>query len=117
MTNCVDLCPYSNDEMVCNGECQTIKLIKFKRGDLVIITAKVWGQEPWGDLCYIFSIAPNSYHIVGCDRDISVGFDNTDSFRHATPEEIIAKRRLIETLTDEQLERGKGSSLTTQGDE
>lgn len=69
----------------------------YEKGDYVIITQNVWGEPPPDELCYVFSANPNElmpdYHIVGVDVDISIGFNTTDAFRHATDNEIKNKRR------------------------
>lgn len=69
----------------------------FEVCDYVFITQKVWGEEPWDDMCYIFSINPDSplpYHIVGADGvDISIGFTTKSAFRHATLNEIRNRKK------------------------
>lgn len=64
----------------------------FEVGDKVIITQKIWGQDPWDDLCYVFNA--ETHHIVGIGVDISVGFGSSNAYRHATPKEIQAGKRL-----------------------
>ena len=64
----------------------------FEVGDKVIIVQKVWGEDPWDDLCYVFNA--KTHHIVGVGIDISVGFGSSSAYRHATDEEIKAGKRL-----------------------
>ena len=64
----------------------------FEVGDKVIIVQKVWGEDPWDDLCYVFNA--KTHHIVGVGIDISVGFGSSQAYRHATDEEIKAGKRL-----------------------
>ena len=64
----------------------------FEVEDKVIIVQKVWGEDPWDDLCYVFNA--KTHHIVGVGIDISVGFGSSQAYRHATDEEIKAGRRL-----------------------
>ena len=64
----------------------------FEVGDKVIIVQKVWGEDPWDDLCYVFNA--KTHHIVGVGIDISVGFGSSQAYRHATDAEIKAGKRL-----------------------
>ena len=64
----------------------------FEVGDKVIIVQKVWGEDPWDDLCYVFNA--KTHHIVGVGIDISVGFGSSQAYRHATDAEIKAGHRL-----------------------
>ena len=64
----------------------------FEVGDKVIIVQKVWGEDPWDDLCYVFNA--KTHHIVGVGIDISVGFESSQAYRHATDAEIKAGKRL-----------------------
>ena len=64
----------------------------FEVRDKVIIVQKVWGEDPWDDLCYVFNA--KTHHIVGVGIDISVGFGSSQAYRHATDEEIKAGKRL-----------------------
>ena len=64
----------------------------FEVGDKVIIGQKVWGEDPWDDLCYVFNA--KTHHIVGVGIDISVGFGSSQAYRHATDAEIKAGKRL-----------------------
>ena len=75
------------------------ELLKYRRqhnifevGDKVIIVQKVWGEDPWDDLCYVFNA--KTHHIVGVGIDISVGFGSSQAYRHATDAEIKAGKRL-----------------------
>lgn len=67
-------------------------MLIFEVGDKVIIVQKVWGEDPWDDLCYVFNA--ETHHIVGVGIDISVGFGSSNAYRHATPEEIEAGYKL-----------------------
>ena len=64
----------------------------FEARDKVIIVQKVWGEDPWDDLCYVFNA--KTHHIVGVGIDISVGFGSSQAYRHATDAEIKAGKRL-----------------------
>ena len=64
----------------------------FEVEDKVIIVQKVWGEDPWDDLCYVFNA--KTHHIVGVGIDISVGFGSSQAYRHATDAEIKAGKRL-----------------------
>ena len=64
----------------------------FEVGDKVIIVQKVWGEDPWDDLCYVFNA--KTHHIVGVGIDISVGFGSSQAYRHATDAEIKAGKRM-----------------------
>lgn len=98
---------YESAKRFANGECsdgfdvQSLRdeLLKYRRehnifeaGDKVIVVQKIWGQDPWDELCYVFNA--ETHHIVGVGVDISVGFGSSKAYRHATDEEIKIGHRL-----------------------